>query len=147
VNEHNRVAFADRLPPPAVGGQPTYVGVKVCAKCHADAKTFWDTTKHGHAYATLSSQNKEFNLDCVSCHVTGYDQPGGSSVTHVDALKDVQCEVCHGPGSVHAAKPKIEVLHKKPTEDSCLACHHPPHVEQFDAKAKMTEILGPGHGL
>jgi hypothetical protein len=148
VNDHNRTAFADRMPPPAVPGKASYVGVAACAKCHEAAKTFWDTTKHAHAYATLASQNKELNLDCVSCHVTGYDQPGGSSVTHVDLLKDVQCEVCHGPGSLHSAKPSaVEMPHKKPKEDGCLACHHPPHVEQFDAKAKMAEILGPGHGL
>jgi hypothetical protein len=29
----------------------------------------------------------------------------------------------------------------------CTSCHHPPHVEQFDATAKMREIIGPGHGL
>jgi Cytochrome c554 and c-prime len=147
VNEDNRTIFADRMPPAPVPGKPTYVGVQVCAKCHEPARVFWDTTKHSHAYTTLSSQNKEFNLDCVSCHVTGYDQPGGSSVTHVDLLKDVQCEVCHGPGSVHSANPKIEVVTKKPSETRCLDCHHPPHVEEFDSKAKMTEILGPGHGL
>jgi hypothetical protein len=147
VNDHNRMAFAERLPPPAVPGQPSYVGIAVCTKCHKPAKEFWDTTRHAHAYETLSSQNKEFNLDCVSCHVAGYDQPGGSSVTHVDTLKDVQCEVCHGPGSAHSAKPKVAMPRKEPKEDVCVTCHHSPHVEQFDAKAKMTEIVGPGHGL
>lgn len=147
ANEHNRTLFAARMPPPALPGQPTYVGVTACAKCHQPAKAFWDTTKHSHAYATLSSQSKEYNLDCVSCHVTGYDKPGGSSVTHVDGLTDVQCEVCHGPGSLHAARPKVDIPHKRPKEDTCLACHHPPHVEQFDAKAKLADILGPGHGM
>jgi hypothetical protein len=147
ANEHNRTVFAARMPPRAAPGQPTYVGVAACAKCHQPAKAFWDTTKHSHAYATLSSQSKEYNLDCVSCHVTGYDKPGGSSVTHVDGLTDVQCEVCHGPGSLHSARPKVDVPHKKPKEDTCLECHHPPHVEQFDAKAKLADILGPGHGL
>jgi hypothetical protein len=148
VNEHNRVAFAARLPPPAVPGQPTYVGVRVCAGCHGAARVFWETTRHAHAYATLSSENKQFNLDCVSCHVTGYDQPGGSSVTHVDRFENVQCEVCHGPGSLHAAKPeKIAPPNKQPKPDLCRTCHHPPHVEAFDAKAKMSAILGPGHGM
>jgi hypothetical protein len=148
VNDHNRTLFADRMPPPAVPGQPTYVGALACAKCHEPAKEFWDTTKHAHAYKTLSDQNKEYNLDCVSCHVTGYDQSGGSSVTHVEALKNVQCEVCHGPGSRHSATPVgVDMPRNKPKEDVCVQCHHPPHVEQFDAKAKMAEILGPGHGL
>ena len=62
----------------------------------------WDKTRHAHAYETLATQFKEYNLDCVSCHVTGYEQPGGSSVTHVDKLNDVQCEFCHGPSSRHA---------------------------------------------
>jgi hypothetical protein len=147
ANDRNRALFADRMPPKAVPDRPTYVGVLVCAKCHEPAKAFWDTTKHSHAYATLSSQSKEYNLDCVSCHVTGYDQPGGSSVTHVDGLKDIQCEVCHGPGSLHSTKPKVDVPHAKPEETLCLQCHHPPHVEEFDAKAKLAQILGPGHGM
>ena len=96
-----------------------------------------------------STQFKEFNLDCVSCHVTGYEQPGGSTVTHVDKLKDVQCEVCHGPGSKHVANPTDRTPHRREarTPRRASACHHPPHVEQFDAVAKMQEILGPGHGM
>ena len=34
----------------------------------------------------------------------------------------------------------------RPDASTCLSCHHPPHVEQFDAVAKMKEVLGPGHG-
>jgi hypothetical protein len=148
INEHNRVTFADRLPPPAARGRPSYVGGRVCAGCHASAKVFWETTRHARAYATLSSEHKEFNLDCVSCHVTGYDQPGGSSVTHVDRLQNVQCEACHGPGSAHVASPeRVGPPNAHPKEDLCRTCHHPPHVEQFDARAKLGEILGPGHGL
>jgi hypothetical protein len=147
VNERNKVLFADRLPPPAAPGQPSYVGIEVCTACHDSARTVWDKTRHAHAYATLADQDKQFNLDCVSCHVTGYEAPGGSTVTHVDLLKDVECEVCHGPGSLHSKTPKkYKPVVSKPSPDSCLSCHHPPHVEGFDAKAKMEEILGPGHG-
>ncbi len=147
VNDSNKLEFADRKPKPAAKGDPFYVGIESCTNCHEEPRKVWDQTKHAHAYATLSTQFKEFNLDCVSCHVTGYDRPGGSTVTHVDDLKDVQCEVCHGPGSLHAAKPeKVQVPVAKPGPDVCLTCHHPPHVHTFDAKAKMAEILGPGHG-
>ncbi len=150
INDHNRVALADRMPRPAVPGEPTYMGIDACAnKCHKDAREVWEGTRHAKAYATLADENKQFNLDCVSCHVTGYDQPGGSSVTHVDGLKDVECEVCHGPGSKHAADPKhVKTLVAKPKADGCIsACHHPPHVEGFDAEKRMADILGPGHGL
>ena len=34
----------------------------------------------------------------------------------------------------------------KPAAEACTTCHTPPHVHSFDAKAKMAEILGPGHG-
>jgi hypothetical protein len=147
VNDANKLAFKDKKPPPAPKGEASYVGVEVCANCHEEPKKVWDATGHSRAYATLEKQFKEANLDCVSCHVTGYDKPGGSTVTHVDDLKNVQCEVCHGPGSLHAAKPeKVKVPIVKPEPELCIGCHHPPHVHTFDAKTKMADILGPGHG-
>jgi hypothetical protein len=149
INEHNKVAFANRLPPSHTPEQPTYVGVNACSQCHKEARAVWDKTRHAKAYPTLSTQFKEFNLDCVSCHVTGYDQPGGSTVTHVDKLENVQCEVCHGPGSKHALNPKkVAIPVAEPKGDMCIsACHHPPHVEHFDPAMRMADILGPGHGL
>ncbi|OJY26818.1 MAG: hypothetical protein BGO98_06025 [Myxococcales bacterium 68-20] len=147
VNDANKLAFKDKKPVPAAKGEPSYAGIEVCSNCHEDAKKVWDGTGHAHAYATLSKQFKEANLDCVGCHVTGYDKPGGSTVTHVSELENVQCEVCHGPGSLHAAKPdKVKIPIAKPTPESCIACHHPPHVHTFDAHTKMADILGPGHG-
>jgi len=147
VDDHNRVAFADRQPQPAAPDQAHYVGVAVCSSCHPQPREVWNGTPHSRAYATLATQFKEFNLECVSCHVTGYEQPGGSTVTHVDLLKDVQCENCHGPGSKHVADPTDHALIKRrPDPSVCTGCHHPPHVEGFDVAAKMQEILGPGHG-
>jgi hypothetical protein len=148
VDEHNRVAFADRVPPPRAPGQAAYVGVEACSSCHAAARQVWNSTPHAHAYATLSSQFKEYNLECVGCHVTGYEKAGGSTVTHVDKLENVECEVCHGPGSKHVASPSDGTLIvARPDASTCLSCHHPPHVEGFDAVAKMREVLGPGHGM
>jgi Cytochrome c554 and c-prime len=147
VNDTNERVFSGRIPKPAPAGSPSFIGVDECAVCHSDAKDVWDKTAHAGAYKTLADEFKQFNLDCVSCHVTGYDTPGGSTVTHVDKLKDVQCEVCHGPGSLHAKKPKtVAMPTPKPNGDSCTTCHHPPHVHEFDAKEKLPLILGPGHG-
>ena len=147
VDDHNRAAFADRMPPPVGPGQASYVGVEACATCHPQPRDVWLNTPHSRAYATLSDQFKEFNLECVACHVTGYEQPGGSTVTHVDKLQSVQCEVCHGPGSRHVDNPTDRTrIIAAPTTSRCLDCHHPPHVEQFDPGVKMAEILGPGHG-
>lgn len=146
VNDANKLAFANKLPAPP-GDGPFYAGIDACTKCHAAARAVWDKTAHAGAYKTLSAQFKEFNLDCVSCHVTGYDRPGGSTVTHVDKLEAVQCEVCHGPSGAHAKDPKVPPPTARPNGDGCLGCHHPPHVHTFDPTAKMVEILGPGHGL
>jgi hypothetical protein len=148
VNDHNRAAFADRTAPAPKPDQASYVGIEACTGCHPGPREVWNGTTHAHAYATLSTQYKEFNLECVSCHVTGYEQPGGSTVTHADKLENVQCEVCHGPGSRHVANPvdKTRIV-GRPEASRCLECHHSPHVEDFDAVAKMKEILGPGHGM
>jgi len=149
VNEHNRVAFADKLPVPVAAGEPRYVGIETCSNCHQEERKFWDTTSHAKAYATLSTAHKEFNLDCVRCHVTGYEKAGGSTVTHVEGLRDVQCEVCHGPGSNHAERPLDKTaIRRTPDIDSCSgACHHPPHVNaDWNVGLAWSKIIGPGHG-
>jgi len=149
VNEHNKTAFQDRRPPPLAAGQSGYVGVEQCVNCHQEEYAFWSKTRHAKAYSTLSNQHKEFNLDCVGCHVTGYEKPGGSTVTHVDAFKNVQCEVCHGPGSKHLENPAdANLIIGRPDRGLCAPqCHHPPHVKPgWDVNAALPHILGPGHG-
>lgn len=148
VNDHNREAFKGRTPPEPEKGAASYIGVDKCSTCHAEERAVWDKTDHAKAYPTLEAKFVEFNLDCVSCHVTGYEKPGGSTVTQVETLKNVQCEVCHGPGSLHAEAPKEKGrIVVKPEPRTCVAeCHHPPHVEGFDAASKIGLILGPGHG-
>ncbi|MGK4001649.1 multiheme c-type cytochrome [Sorangium sp. So ce1036] len=148
VNTHNKEAFADRVPEPPAKGEASYLGVDACTNCHDEARKVYDATAHARAYATLQQDFKEFNLDCVSCHVTGYGKPGGSTVTHNASLQNVQCEECHGPGSLHAENPeKKGLIVLSPPPESCVSqCHHPPHVEGFDPVAKMELILGPGHG-
>lgn len=149
VNEHNKLAFADRKPPPTIEGQAKYVGMAMCSNCHLEERAFFDTTPHARAYATLETAHKEFNLDCVSCHVTGYEQPGGSTVTHVDDFKSVQCEVCHGPGSLHADDPSIKgAIKAEPARSFCAsACHHAPHVgPDWSVDVAWPQILGKGHG-
>jgi hypothetical protein len=149
VNDHNREAFKDLLPTPAAPGQASYVGIDACSKCHESQREFWNQTAHAGAYPTLSSQHKQFNLDCVGCHVTGYGKPGGSTVTHVEKLTGVQCEVCHGPGSKHAESPTERGLVSMPAPATCASeCHHPPHVHPgWSAEAAWPKIIGPGHGL
>ncbi len=147
VNDDNKARFKDRKPAKPAAGEPSYSGVEACTNCHDEPRAVWDKTAHARAYKTLADQSKEYNLDCVSCHVTGYDRPGGSTVTFVSDLENVQCEQCHGPGSLHVKEPKkVKVPVPKPAAESCAACHHPPHVHAFDAASKMDLVLGKGHG-
>jgi hypothetical protein len=149
VNDHNKQAFKDLAPVAPAPGEASYVGLEACSKCHQSQRKFWDQTSHAAAYATLSSQHKEFNLDCVGCHVTGYGKPGGTTVTHVENLTAVQCEVCHGPGSKHVEAPKEKAFVKTPGHAFCASeCHHPPHVHPgWSADAAWPKIVGPGHGM
>ncbi|MDH4281078.1 MAG: multiheme c-type cytochrome [Myxococcales bacterium] len=148
VNEANRIALSD-LEPLALGPEDiAYVGSAACSGCHQAAYAWWRSHAHGHAYLTLQERNKEFNLDCVGCHVTGYGKPGGSTVTHNlnGALVNVGCESCHGPGAAHAKNPEVGILRNTP-ESTCMTCHNTQHSDLFDYAAYLKTIVVPGHGL
>lgn len=149
VNEHNRIAFADVRPKPAAEGAPSYVGSATCQSCHSSAYGWWTNHAHGRAYATLERAHKQFNLSCVSCHVTGYGRPGGSSVVHNEGLTNVGCESCHGPGSLHAKKPSAaeHKLARDPTETVCKQCHTPDHSDLFEFQSYVARLRARGHGL
>jgi hypothetical protein len=89
-----------------------YLGSAVCAKCHKAAYDVWKKTPHSHAYDTLVSAKRpslrQYDGECVVCHVTGFRYTTGFSGAQGNALttlKDVGCEACHGPGSKHVDDP------------------------------------------
>lgn len=152
-------------PPPApLGGAPSYVGTAGCqGSCHFhdEAVEFWNKTHHAQAFATLQRVGKELSYDCVSCHAVGFDEPGGSNLwtlfawqraegtprPKVTDLRNVQCEVCHGPGSLHIRAPsKNPIPIAKPSQERCLTCHTKDHSDTFDFVPYLRDILGPGHG-
>ena len=71
-------------------------------------------------------KTKAFEIDCASCHYTGYSLTptvaGGFVANAVDDVNgeadidgngtpnelNIGCEVCHGPGSAHVSAPKIK---------------------------------------
>ena len=149
VNRHNREVFADLAPPELPEGAAGYVGSLACRSCHEIEHDWWAATKHGRAYATLVDRHKEFNLSCVGCHVTGYMDPGGSTVTHLGSegvLKDVGCESCHGPGSLHSQDPEVGVT-LDPPQGVCIECHNPEHSDTFNYTSYRAMMLAPGHGM
>jgi Cytochrome c554 and c-prime len=135
-------------PPPSEPGRAFYVGARKCAGCHPAATTFWRQTVHGRAWKTLVNAGKQADYKCVSCHLTGFGQVGGSSLGFTKQLESVQCETCHGPGSSHVAGGGNEeplAIKRDTPEAVCLGCHTEHHSDTFQFEAYMRDIVGPGH--
>lgn len=146
VAERNRERFAGVKPPAPPKGQAGYVGIEACADCHDEAVAQWKTTVHARAYETLVTANKQFDLSCVGCHVTGFRAPGGSEVVENHHLQSVQCEQCHGPGSLHVEDPSTANIRREASSSVCLDCHTAEHSDTFEYEAYLRDVLGPGHG-
>jgi hypothetical protein len=127
--------------------QATYVGSEACQKCHEAAYQVWKNSRHAHAYQTLvDARNpslRQYDAECVVCHVTGFAHQGGfRSEEQTPTLKNVGCESCHGPASLHVGDPKnlafraaLNPWKAQPGEDetrrigridqACQKCHDP----------------------
>lgn len=132
-----------------------YIGNAQCKVCHnakADGAQWdvWHSLKHASAYKLLESDEAKAageaagltkppaeSPECLKCHVSGYDATAGTFHAKLAKADGVQCESCHGPGSLHAQDGKT--LKFKPaeaanidvkanlaviTESTCLACHN-----------------------
>lgn len=144
-----KAAGSTPVRPPAKG-QAAFVGGEACSDCHSEAADFWAKTRHAGAWKTLEDRNQQFDLECIGCHVTGWDRPGGSNLAHNDKLRDVQCETCHGPGSIHVEKGGLEkpaAVMLSPPDNLCATqCHTKEHSDTFQLEAYMRDVVGPGHG-
>jgi hypothetical protein len=141
--------LAGASPAPPLGkGASGYVGndSEECAFCHKAEVAFWKGTHHAQAWATLVKVGKQWNGDCIGCHVTGWLRPGGASFAANDTLHDVQCEQCHGPAQRHVdADGKDKTSLMAPGEKTCLHCHTPEHSDTFSYEAYLRDVTGPGH--
>ena len=150
AGEANTKAAANVPVPPPPKGQAAYVGTAACEDCHDEQVKFWQKTRHAGAWKTLVDRGQQFDFDCISCHVTGFGQKGGSNLAHNENLRDVQCETCHGPGSIHVAKGGEEkpfAVALAPPRNLCFEqCHTKEHSDTFQWEAYMRDIIGPGHG-
>ena len=136
-------------PAPREPGRAYFVGDAKCAACHKEALAFWKTTVHATAWKTLVEVGKQNDYRCIGCHVTGYAQVGGSTLGHTDHLRDVQCEVCHGPGSTHVEAKGLEeppAVQRTTPASTCTGCHTTQHSDTFQYEAYLRDVLGPGHG-
>ena len=117
---HAPVAGAQEPAPPAA---PNYVGADACKSCHQAIYTSWSQTKHARTINRLST-DKKASGGCIRCHVTGSAEQivrEGGTPTY----PNVQCESCHGPGSLHAADATVRTgIKKVPGAATCESCHN-----------------------
>lgn len=108
-----------------------YVPAGNCKACHEPEYRQWAGTKHAHAFATLQKANAARNAECISCHATGFLEPGGiASFEELEVFKNVQCMSCHQPDPEKAHP--AEFHFPKVTRAACLECHTPNNSPDFD---------------
>jgi hypothetical protein len=156
---------------------PTYRGSEACKKCHAHAYQVWqDQGKeeekagkkrraHVIAYPELVDAkrpaNRQYDGECVVCHVTGFGYKGGFTNERDTAkLENVGCESCHGPASEHVKNPenaqwrKLLNPWKAPEKETpeakekrlfaidqmCQKCHDPDNDVHWNFKKKWPNV-------
>src|SRR4051812_12636077 len=83
------------LVPPFIEGS-SIVGSNACVKCHGNISSAF----HDATHSPLAMK----------------DEKG--------AVKNVACESCHGPGSLHIkAGTRTTIINPKVSPDTCLQCH------------------------
>lgn len=146
---------------PRFEDKATFAGADSCKKCHFKQHSSWKKTTMATSFEKLKPDavadvKKKFNLDpkkdytkdakCLECHTTGYGKEGGypAVVEGKDWTEDekkraamfenVQCESCHGPGSLTNVYKKDNEEYKKeeimkrgmiePNLKNCETCHN-----------------------
>lgn len=106
------------LPTGLLAEEATYVGVEECMMCHLPHYKSWGETRMSKAFELLKpgvrakaklkagiDPDTDFTneLFCLGCHVTGLGKEGGFvDFETTPELAGVQCEMCHGPGSIYS---------------------------------------------
>ena len=113
--------------------QVRYTGPEACAGCHKSRYRFWLTTEHSRAFDSLAPKDAGADPDCIGCHVTGYMRRTGYwPKAPRNDLRGVQCEACHGVGSLHVSSPDDYSLLHLPAAPQCLNCHTEEQDGDFD---------------
>ena len=114
-----------------------------CARCHSESARTYAESAHSQAFQTLVAKGQQDNPECVSCHVVGFEWANGyDRVAHTEvpgrpALKNVQCEACHGYGTQHA---RGEGDWLQAARESCVLCHDQANSPDFDYESYWAKI-------
>ena len=131
-----------RVPPPE---GVEFMGSEMCSGCHETEYEKWLSSRHSHAYQSLVEKGSQFDPECIECHVVGMRYEGGFvSENSPEDLRNVGCEVCHGPRSKHIYAVSSDEPNPKPAKPvfDCGDCHTPEHSPGFQAdEAKYREQI------
>lgn len=96
----------------------------------ADATTqynFWNPELQMGDNWVAYHAGEELPYDCGDCHTTGYSPVGNQDnlpgLIGTWAADGIQCEECHGPGSLHASAPIVWEMKVDRDSEACGACH------------------------
>jgi 2',3'-cyclic-nucleotide 2'-phosphodiesterase (5'-nucleotidase family) len=120
-----------------------YTGSESCKACHLPMYKQWAKSGHAKAWETMVRTRQTGNLDCVPCHVTGFDRRGGpTSIMGLEKFVNVGCESCHGPGSAHVKNVKVAMDYGKLVpEQVCAECHRAQEDQKpFDFEARLPKV-------
>jgi hypothetical protein len=139
---------ADKKAPEAGAAKAAeYIGNSKCKMCHSAEFKAWAETPHAKALANLKAADAKKAAEvaekmkieikgspaatdeCVACHVTGFKLAGGypaADSTKNAAVAAIECEACHGPGSLHVTASmadKKKFINANVTANMCTQCH------------------------
>ncbi len=127
-----------------------FIGAATCKACHAPAHEKWSGSRHAGAIATLQKVGKQFDPECLACHVVGLNRGGYLSQQLTPGLAGVQCENCHGPAKAHRLNPKANQpgwvtarnggRSARVGEGTCRTCHVGSHSPTFKFEAYWPRI-------
>jgi len=128
-------------PTAAIPPDAEYAGSKLCAMCHKDEKTAFAETPHAKHEAPADATEPWK-------HATGWDKATGEAKE-----PGIQCEACHGRGSVHVKasqdERKLKIINPMNLDDPdkitsiCAQCHSYYTPKEGDPPAAFT----PGENL
>lgn len=116
-------------------GEPAYVGVKSCSRCHKKKQQgeqfrIWENSRHAKAYRTLATakaKEKAGRLGvqgdprqaeaCLVCHATGFGEPPSRLGRKFKLADGVQCESCHGAGANYKKKSVMKKIFRERGKD------------------------------
>jgi hypothetical protein len=115
-----------------------YSGSDACAVCHEKETDTWLLTRHGHAFDTLVKHAADADPKCVGCHVVGFGEPGGYTISPRTAdFENVGCESCHGRGGPHLSPTFVTAGNYEPV---CVTCHDQKHSLGFQYASFLPRV-------